>query len=34
MREDAREQSIMTDGCESGRAFFAAAAAALTNSDL
>jgi hypothetical protein len=34
MRGDVREQSIMMDGCESGRAFFAAAAADFTNSDL
>ena len=33
-QEDVREQSIMMDGCESGRAFFAAAAAAFTNSAL
>ena len=32
-RRDVREQSTMIDGCESGRAFFAAAAAAFTNSD-
>lgn len=32
--EDAREQSTMIDGCESGRAFVAAAAAAFTCSDL
>ena len=31
---DVREQSIMMDGCASGRAFLAAAAAALTNSAL
>jgi hypothetical protein len=32
--EDAREQSTMIDGCDWGRAFLAAAAAAFTNSDL
>jgi len=34
MLGDSREQSTMMDGCDSGRAFFAAAAAAFTKSDV